>query len=218
MRLSTRIIVVAIVLVLVCVWRARRRRGFRPHTPTKGECLRPTTYDAFLTPQECGEIISRAKTLGLDRSTVVSPGLGVVDPIRTSTQVFLPEDDDVNLWLKQKVSKFLNVPMDKMEDVQVLHYGPGQQYKPHYDACNDGCNGGYDMHRLATFFIYLNDVEAGGETAFPMIGEKVAPKRGRACHWYNIDPVTKENLPCSFHGGSPVKRGEKWACNVWIQL
>jgi prolyl 4-hydroxylase len=118
---------------------------------------------------------------------------------------------------QEKVANFIHASPDRMESIQVLHYEPGQKYNPHYDGCNDGCDSGNDMPRLSTFFIYLNDVEAGGETEFPKVGVHVNPKRGRACLWNNIDPVTKNNLPCSLHGGKPVVRGEKWACNIWIR-
>ena len=103
-----------------------------------------------------------------------------------------------------------------MENVQVLHYLPGQEYKPHFDACNDGCDGGKNMPRVATVYIYLNDVDEGGHTRFPHIGYGVPPKRGRAVQWFNIDR-DKKNLPCSLHGGDPVIRGEKWGATVWIR-
>ena len=34
--------------------------------------------------------------------------------------------------------------------------------------------------RILTFFLYLSDVEEGGETVFTNLGIKVKPKRGRA--------------------------------------
>ena len=45
--------------------------------------------------------------------------------------------------------------------LQVLRYGNGQQYKPHFDSLDN------DSPRTATVLVYLSDVEEGGETTFP---------------------------------------------------
>lgn len=37
--------------------------------------------------------------------------------------------------------------------------------------------------RILTFFLYLSDVEEGGETVFPSLNISVSPKRGRALLW-----------------------------------
>lgn len=53
--------------------------------------------------------------------------------------------------------------------------------------------------RLATLLFYLNDVESGGETSFPMQGIKVQPRRGRAImfpigftHPHEVLPATSQ--------------------------
>ncbi|RHN67067.1 putative procollagen-proline dioxygenase [Medicago truncatula] len=52
------------------------------------------------------------------------------------------------------------------EGLQVIHYGVGQKFVPHYDSRSNESfwNGG---PRVATFLMYLSDVEEGGETVFP---------------------------------------------------
>lgn len=185
---------------------------------TNQPCLEPRVYDNILSPGECERVIQRAKSLGLHRSTVVNKkaNSGTRDSIRTSSHVFLPRGDPVGDMVKHTAQTLTGVPISRMEDVQVLHYLPGQQYKPHYDACNNGCDGGKDMPRTQTVMFYLNTVEEGGHTRFPNVGVSVAPKQGRAVHWYNIDN-NKQNLPCAFHGADPVRRGEKWGATVWIR-
>ena len=40
--------------------------------------------------------------------------------------------------------------------------------------------------RILTFFLYLSDVEEGGETAFPVLGISVKPKKGKALLWPSV--------------------------------
>jgi prolyl 4-hydroxylase len=164
-------------------------------------------------------VIRHAKAKGLDRSTVTDAHKGAArDTARTSSHVFLEDGDPVGEMIRQRVSRLTGAPVSRMEHVQILRYMPGEEYRAHYvyDACNDGCDGGRDMPRTETVLVYLNSVDEGGHTAFPTAGVSVAPKPGRAVRWPNID-ATGTNLPCSFHAGTPVIRGEKWAATVWIR-
>ena len=40
--------------------------------------------------------------------------------------------------------------------------------------------------RILTFFLYLSDVEEGGETHFPLLGISVKPKKGKALLWPSV--------------------------------
>lgn len=68
---------------------------------------------------------------------------------------------------------------------QILQYDIGQKYNPHHDASERQ----YILPcgpRILTFFLYLSDVEEGGETAFPGLGISVKPKKGKALLWPSI--------------------------------
>ena len=74
---------------------------------------------------------------------------------------------------------------------QIANYGIGGVYKHHIDA--DGKNGHSFGEvfagmgdRVATFMGYLSDVDAGGATAFPILGVTVWPKAGDAVYWYKL--------------------------------
>ena len=72
--------------------------------------------------------------------------------------------------------------------------------------------------RVLTFFLYLNDVESGGETRFPLLDNlTVAPKRGRAILWPNVlneSPNEKDDR--TDHEALPVLEGVKYGANAWF--
>lgn len=98
----------------------------------------------------------------------------------------------------------------------MLKYEPGQFYKPHHDitpsqkdlACGP---------RILTFFLYLSDVEEGGETLFVDLGKEVYPKRGRAVLWPSVQDSNLDLMDMrTTHEARPVIRGRKFAVNSWI--
>jgi hypothetical protein len=66
--------------------------------------------------------------------------------VRTSYGSFLPRFYDQTLGaVQERISEWLGVPVVFQEDMQVLRYGQGQEYKPHFDG----------FGRMATILIYL---------------------------------------------------------------
>lgn len=73
----------------------------------------------------------------------------------------------------------------------------------------------------ARFFLYLNDVEAGGHTKFNSLGIEVKPKKGRAVLWPSVlsgDPESTNGASDgrTMHEAMPVTAGVKYGANVWI--
>lgn len=148
---------------------------------------------------------------------------GVVDPItgeplrsdmRTSYHMhFKPSMYDAvtgRIWTR--LSRLAGLPAEHAEPLVVLRYGPGQEYKPHRDYFTDAKN---KAQRIVTVFVYLNDVEAGGDTAFPVLGMSVQPERGKAVKFLNCHEDGTPN-PDTLHAGMPVVRGEKWLATLWF--
>ena len=104
----------------------------------------------------------------------------------------------------------------------------GQYYNEHHDEVGDVHDNDYLAvgPRILTFFLYLNDVEEGGETRFvDLIGDDssihldVEAKKGRALLWPSM---LNEDLLAydirTYHAALEVKRGKKYGANVWMHL
>lgn len=74
--------------------------------------------------------------------------------------------------------------------------------------------------RILTFFLYLNDVEEGGETVFTNLKNvTVKPRKGRAVLWPNVYMDDLEEVDDrTIHEARPVIKGMKYAANSWIHL
>jgi hypothetical protein len=183
-------------------------------------------YDDVLTLSECNQVINAAKKRGLHPSEAFDASTGKDDPTddyRKSKTIFL-EDGDLSPNLSQK---FINiakqfVPDAKLnEQLQVVHYEPGDYFKSHLDASDylldnienedvAKCTG-----RRYTLLFYLNNVKEGGETRFVNINQTVEPKAGRVAFWSNLGSDNRP-VPESEHEGRPPKSGDKWIINYWI--
>merc|ERR1712164_114811 len=66
--------------------------------------------------------------------------------------------------VEDRVAEFSGIPWEHQEQLQLLRYENGQEYKAHHDGLSSGENGG---NRIATVLMFLSEPEEGGETAFP---------------------------------------------------
>ena len=105
--------------------------------------------------------------------------------------------------------------------LQILHYGVGGEYQPHFDYFEPEESGSAAHlrrggQRISTLIMYLNDVDAGGETIFPDLGLTVAARKGGGVYFSYCD--SQGNLDRrTLHGGAPVQRGEKWISTHWLR-
>jgi len=179
----------------------------------------------FLNNKECAHLISQAIPK-LERSETVDQesGGGKIIDERTSQGMFFDARgcDSIISRIEEKISHLTMMPVKYGETIQVLCYGPGQEFKPHHDYFDSDSIGGKEAlsnggQRMATFIMYLNSVEEGGETIFPEIDLKITPKKGNAVLFYNCHPDGKVD-PLTCHGGAPVVQGTKWIATKWIHL
>nr|XP_045593803.1 prolyl 4-hydroxylase subunit alpha-2-like [Procambarus clarkii] len=128
------------------------------------------------------------------------------------------EDATVDRVLR-RIEDMTGLTTETAEYLHVLNYGIGGHYDAHVDFF-DLQNKSMDKtphqgDRLATMLFYLNEVEAGGSTVFPMLGLEVPPTAGSALFWFNIKRSGLGDYS-TVHAACPVLLGEKWIANLWI--
>ena len=186
-----------------------------------------TEVPDFLTSAECDALVRAARAKGLETSLLFKSDSNVIDTgVRVSEQTWLLDTDAaVVADVSKRVEKLSGMPSENQEALQVVHYGVGGKYEPHFDACDtrstdtpscERMNGRGAGPRLRTVLLYLSDVAGGGGTTFPRIGTTIRPQKGKAVVFDNVDSETHVILDKSFHGGDPVTEGEKWVANKWI--
>jgi hypothetical protein len=185
---------------------------------------RITRYDGYLPLPICTWLIHRGEGR-LGRARVFDPVAGgsAVEEVRTNTafEIGLIDLDVVLAVLRFRVAATLGVRPGALEQPQILHYDPGEQFEPHYDFLDPDAPGhtGQLAHRgqrILTFLVYLNEGFEGGETDFPLIGQRHKPDAGGALCFANVSPTGVCDRR-TLHAGLPPTRGEKWLYSQWIR-
>jgi prolyl 4-hydroxylase len=177
--------------------------------------------NGVLAEDECDALIERARPR-LKRSVAITAqtGVGQITGHRTSMGTwFRRGEDELIARIEQRLARLMSLPASHGEDLQVLRYGENNHYLPHFDyftgegAAARMTRGG---QRVSTLIIYLNDVEAGGETCFPDAGITIKPKKGAAVYFHYCNALQQLDR-LSLHGGNPVIAGEKWIMTQWMR-
>ncbi len=182
---------------------------------------RVVVFGQLLDDAECAELIALARTR-LSRSETVETksGASEVNEARTSEGMFfLPGEFPVCARFEARIAALLGWPLENGEGLQILRYGPGAEYKPHYDYFDPAEPGTPTIlkrggQRVASLVCYLNTPEQGGATVFPEAGLDVAPIRGNAV-FFSYDRASPSTR--TLHGGAPVGAGEKWVATKWMR-
>jgi prolyl 4-hydroxylase len=174
-----------------------------------------------LSDEECEALIAAARPR-LARSLTVQTATGGEErnPDRTSDGMFFNRGESPLVQrIEARIAALLNWPVENGEGMQVLHYRPGAEYKPHYDYFDPAEPGTPTLlrrggQRVGTLIMYLNNPVSGGGTTFPDAGLEVLPQRGHAV-FFSYDrpsPATR-----TLHGGAPVVEGDKWIATKWLR-
>ena len=179
--------------------------------------------DGFASAEDCAAIIALAEGRLKPAAIAGQDGKVVLSDDRTNSDGLLrPDRHPVLMPLLMRMGMLMRMPVERAEAFNILHYLPGQEFKPHDDALGAEF---VDRHgdvfaqqggqRLFSTMLYLNDVGKGGATGFPKLGLSVAPKLGRLVVFSNTLPGSNAPDPLALHSGEPVLEGEKWAAIAW---
>ncbi|WP_019575037.1 2OG-Fe(II) oxygenase [Curvibacter lanceolatus] len=182
---------------------------------------RVVVFGQFLSDEECDALIAAASPrLARSRTVATQTGGEEVSVDRTSNGMFFSRGESQLIQrIEQRIARLLNWPVENGEGLQVLHYQPGAEYKPHYDYFDPNEPGTPTIlqrggQRVGTLVMYLNEPEKGGGTTFPDVHLEVAPQRGNAVFFSYERPHPSTR---TLHGGSPVIAGEKWIATKWLR-
>ncbi|XP_005061829.1 PREDICTED: prolyl 4-hydroxylase subunit alpha-3 [Ficedula albicollis] len=192
--------------------------------PAKKELVRIQPYVAlyhdFITDAEA-ETIKGLAGPWLQRSVVASGEKQQKAEYRISKSAWLKDTaDPVVRALDARIAAVtgLDPRPPYAEHLQVVNYGLGGHYEPHFDHATSRKSPLYRMksgNRIATIMIYLSAVEAGGSTAFIYANFSVPVVKNAALFWWNLRRNGNGDGD-TLHAGCPVLAGDKWVANKWI--
>ncbi|XP_075211186.1 prolyl 4-hydroxylase subunit alpha-1 isoform X3 [Lycorma delicatula] len=170
------------------------------------------------------DVIKRMAQPRLRRATVQNYKTGELEVAnyRISKSAWLKEnEDEVVARISQRVEDITSLTTSTAEELQVVNYGIGGHYEPHFDfARREETNAFKSLgtgNRIATVLFYMSDVAQGGATVFPALRLSLWPEKGTAAFWYNLHS-SGEGDYATRHAACPVLAGSKWGPSIYIQI
>ncbi|KAG9470098.1 hypothetical protein GDO78_018897 [Eleutherodactylus coqui] len=192
--------------------------------PLKKEVVNTTPYIVlyhdFVSDYEAKKIKELAAPW-LQRSVVASGMQQAQAEYRISKSAWLKDTADPvtrNLDTRIAAATGLHAKAPYAEYLQVVNYGIGGHYEPHFDHATSRKSPLYRTNagnRIATFMIYLSSVDLGGATAFIYANFTTPVVKNAAVFWWNLHRNGEGNEDM-LHAGCPVLLGSKWVANKWI--
>jgi prolyl 4-hydroxylase len=180
--------------------------------------IRQFIIPGFLSRGECDALIARIDVAV--RPSTITDDNG--DPaFRTSWTGDLDHNDPFVAGIDAKLCALTGIAADYGEPLQGQRYEVGQEFKGHTDYFEPtGID--YAEHtaiagqRTWTVMAYLNSVEAGGGTRFPVTGKIIQPEPGKVVAWSSLTDGGTVN-PHTLHHAMKVRRGRKYVITKWFR-
>jgi prolyl 4-hydroxylase len=183
---------------------------------------RVVVFGSVLSDDECDALVAMGRER-LRPSAVFNPDTGADEAheARSSEGTFFRRGENtLCARIERRLATLVDWPLEYGEGLQLLRYGPGAQYKPHYDYFDPDRPGAHVAlarggQRVASIVMYLNTPLRGGATTFPDARFEVAAVKGNAVFFAYDRP---HPMTGSLHGGAPVGEGEKWVATKWLRV
>lgn len=176
-----------------------------------------------LSSEECDSLMAYANERLIPSTVITDHDDGQqLHAARTSHGVMMVRGQTpLVATIESRLAALVNWPVQNGEGMQVLKYGVGNEYRPHFDWFDPTLPGPRKHlerggQRVGTIILYLSDVEAGGSTTFPNIGCQIKPQQGSAVYFANTNPLGVPNQN-AYHGGDPVITGTKFIATKWLR-
>lgn len=174
--------------------------------------------DHFFSEEECRVVQHVTNMTHRDAVQVTSATFSpLAQSKRTSTSWFCNYSQMTTLLTKAHC--VLGIPIQHMEEPQIVRYRTGEEFSWHYDEVPRAQlnNGG---QRVMTLLVYLNNVSRGGGTIFRDLKDAhgkqltMKPQLGSALIFF---PAYKDGTPDdrTLHKGEMALE-EKWITQMWI--
>lgn len=172
----------------------------------------------FLDAGECARMIALVDAVACPSALYEAPGHG---DYRTSWSGNVDVTDPFVRMVTRRIDDLLGIDPAWGESIQGQRYQPGQEFRGHCDWFDPTQPYWREQERRAgqrswTAMIYLNDVEAGGVTEFPLAGVTIPPQRGTLLTWNNARPDGSGNRD-TLHAALPVEAGTKHIVTRWYR-
>ena len=184
----------------------------------------PISIFRGVIPRSFCDYVMQLAEPALERAEVHDDEKGLrVHEMRTSSIArFSVANMDVVLRLiEHQVAAISELPFQFQEDLNVLRYVPGEQYRPHFDFFDPRVARFREElatrgQRVATVLVYLSDDFEGGETSFEQLGFRFRGAPGDAIVFRNVDSAGEPDRR-TLHAGLAPTSGEKWLISKWIR-
>jgi hypothetical protein len=141
---------------------------------------------------------------------------GLDDSAWTELDLTALADSALKAFFRERIDEYLaryngdvNLPIavpasPSLAELRLKRYRPGtgQAFQLHFDSINEVAD------RYLVFLWYLNDVAEGGETEFPALDIRIAPRAGRLLMF---PPYWMYQ-----HAGLPPRSGDKYILSTYL--